>query len=247
MSKLRPTTAMVLAAGLGTRLRPLTETCPKPLVPVQGVPMIFRTLQAVAACGVDRAVVNTHHFAARLQQDIETAQRSGMFGSLEILFSHEPDLLETAGGIKHALPLLGSGPLLVVNSDAVWDDTKAPLLTPLLEAWQHQPPYAQALLTLVNTAQTQSFQPQGDFLLEEDGTLTRDGDRSSFGHIYAGAHVTETAKIASLGLEKFSLNLVWEAMRAEHGLKGWVYHGPWCEIGTPAGLDRANALMQPVA
>lgn len=243
MSKVLPTTAMVLAAGLGTRLRPLTETCPKPLIPVNGMPMIFRTLQAVAASGVQRAVVNTHHFAARLQAEVIAAQQQGLFGKLAVVFSPEEVLLETGGGIKHALPLLGEGPVLVVNSDAVWDETKAPLLQPLLQAWAHQPPHAQALLAVVSTARTQAFQPQGDFLLEEDGTLNRDGERSTFGHIYAGAHVTETEKIAALGLDKFSLNLVWEAMRAEHSLKGWVYEAPWCEMGTHEGLERAAQLL----
>ncbi|MCA3243698.1 MAG: nucleotidyltransferase family protein [Alphaproteobacteria bacterium] len=243
MSKALPTTAMVLAAGLGTRLRPLTESCPKPLIPVQGMPMIFRTLQAVARSGVQRAVVNTHHFGARLQAEVSAAQHQGRFGPLHVMFSPEPVLLETGGGIKHALPLLGEGPLLVVNSDAVWDEARAPLLQPLLQAWVHQPPHAQALLALVSTARTQAFQPQGDFLLEEDGTLNRDGERSSFGHIYAGAHVTETEKIAAFGLDKFSLNLVWEAMRAEHGLKGWVYDAPWCEMGTHEGLARATHLL----
>jgi MurNAc alpha-1-phosphate uridylyltransferase len=243
MSKPMPTTAMVLAAGLGTRLRPLTETCPKPLIPVQGVPMIFRTLQAVAGSGVRRAVINTHHYAERLQAELTAARGQGQFGTLEIIFSHEPTLLETGGGIKHALPLLGEGPILVLNSDAVWDEARTPLLAPLLAAWQHQPPHAQALLALVSTQRTQAFQPHGDFLLEEDGTLNRDGDREHFGHIYAGVHVTETPKINALGLEKFSLNLVWEAMRAEHGLKGWVYEAPWCEMGTPAGLARAQQLL----
>jgi MurNAc alpha-1-phosphate uridylyltransferase len=243
MSKIAPTTAMVLAAGLGTRLRPLTETKPKPLIPVCGVPMIFRALQAVAGAGIVRAVVNTHHFAEMLQREILTAQRSGLFGNLEIIFSHEAELLETGGGIKHALPLLGEGPILVVNSDAVWAETKAPLLPNLLAAWAHQPPHAQALLALVSTSRTQAFQPQGDFLLEEDGTLNRDGDRATFGHIYAGAHMTETEKIAALGLPKFSLNMVWEAMRAEHGLKGWVYEAPWCEMGTLDGLRRAEELL----
>jgi MurNAc alpha-1-phosphate uridylyltransferase len=243
MSKAAPTTAMVLAAGMGTRLRPLTETKPKPLIPVRDVPMIFRALQAVAGAGIKRAVVNTHHFAEMLQTEILRAQRGELFGNLEIIFSHEAVLLETGGGIKHALPRLGEGPILVVNSDAVWDEKNAPLLAPLCAAWAHQPPHAQALLAVVSTARTQAFQPQGDFLLEEDGTLNRDGDRATFGHIYAGAHITETEKIAALGLEKFSLNMVWEAMRAEHGLKGWVYNAPWCEMGTLDGLWRAEELL----
>ncbi len=246
MSKPAPRVAMILAAGLGTRLRPITESCPKPLVAVGGVPMIFRALQAVEAAGVARAVVNTHHFAERLTAEVTLAQQQGKFGKLEIVFSHEPELLETGGGIKHALPLLGTGPVLVINSDAVWPESQIPLLAPLCAAWEHQPPHAQALLALVSTARTQAFQPSGDFLLEEDGTLNRDGDRADFDYIYAGAHITETEKLAAFGLPKFSLNLVWEAMRAEHGLKGWVYPGPWCEMGTLAGLKRAEELLASV-
>ena len=238
-----PTVAMVLAAGLGTRLRPLTETCPKPLIEVAGEPVIFRTLQAIANLGLARAVINTHHFAEMMQARLIEAQRDSLFGSMELAFSHEPELLETGGGVKQALPLLGSGPVLVVNSDAVWDDAKAPLLPGLMAAWEVQVPHTQALLAVVSTHRTQAFMPRGDFLLEEDGNLNRDGERESFGHIYAGAHITLTEKIAAFGMTKFSLNLIWEAMRAEHGLKGWDYDAPWVEMGTMAGLERAKLLL----
>jgi MurNAc alpha-1-phosphate uridylyltransferase len=242
--KTRPTAAMILAAGLGTRLRPLTETCPKPLIEVAGEPMIFRLLRAVVVSGVGRVVINTHHFAERLEAEVKAAAAAGKFGAIEIIFSYEPVLLETGGGLKHALPVLGAEPVLVLNSDAVWDDVTKPLLAPLIEAWAHQPAHTQALLAVVPVARTQAFQPQGDFLLEEGGTLNRDGARESFGHVYAGAHVTDVAKIGAFGMEKFSLNLIWEAMRTEHGLKGFEYDAPWCEMGTPAGLERAHTLLR---
>lgn len=241
--KQKPTAVMVLAAGLGTRLRPLTETCPKPLIEVNGQPMVFRILQTLARNGLQRAVVNTHHFAERMEAEILAAQAQGMFGELEILFSREDELLETGGGLKKALPMLQSETVMVVNSDAIWDDVKAPLIAPLMDAWQHQPNHAQALLAVVPTTRTQAFQPQGDFLLEEGGTLNRDGERDTFGHVYAGVHITEVEKIAAFGMAKFSLNLIWEAMRAEHGLRGFAYDAPWCEMGTMAGLERARALL----
>lgn len=238
-----PTTAMVLAAGLGTRLRPITETCPKPMVPVGGVPMIFRILQTLADNGIKRAVVNTHHFAEMMEAEILAAKLRGMFGDMDVLFSREVELLETGGGLKAALPLLQAETVLVVNSDAIWDDAKAPLVAPLMEAWGHQPEHAQALLAVVPVARTQAFQPQGDFLLEEGGTLNRDGERDTFGHVYAGVHITEVEKIGAFGMSKFSLNLIWEAMRAEHGLRGFVYDAPWCEMGTIQGLERAKSLL----
>jgi MurNAc alpha-1-phosphate uridylyltransferase len=242
--KQNSTAAMVLAAGLGTRLRPLTETCPKPLIEVAGVPMVFRIIKTLTDAGLKKIVINTHHFAERMETEILGAQRKGMFGDAEIVFSREAELLETGGGLKAALPLLQNETVLVVNSDAIWDDTKTPLIVPLMEAWAHQPEHVQALLAVVPTGRTQAFQPQGDFLLEEGGTLNRDGERATFGHIYAGVHITQVEKIAAFGMSKFSLNLIWEAMRAEHGLRGFVYDAPWCEMGTLAGLERACMLLE---
>jgi N-acetyl-alpha-D-muramate 1-phosphate uridylyltransferase len=241
--KTQPTAAMILAAGMGTRLRPLTETCPKPMIEVGGQPMVFRIIKTLVAKGFKSIVINTHHFADMMEAKIKAAQQQGQFGVVHIVFSREAELLETGGGLKAALPLLATEPVLVVNSDAIWDDARTPLIAPLMQAWANQPEHTQALLAVVPTARTQAFQPQGDFLLEEGGTLNRDGERATFGHIYAGVHITEVEKIAAFGMAKFSLNLIWEAMRAEHGLKGFAYDAPWCEMGTLAGLERARALL----
>lgn len=232
------TTAMVLAAGMGSRLKPLTDEMPKPLINVGGVPVIIRTLRFLKAAGIVRVVINTHYMAPMMKEVIGAQAPAG----LKIQFSHEEELLETGGGLKKALPLLGSEPFLVVNSDAVWREDETPMLRGLMQAFDAKK--HDALLAVVSTKWTKEFQPLGDFKFDKrSGKLSRKGERATWNVVYAGVHVTHPAFIDAEPAGKFSLNRVWDSAREEGRLHGYLYDAPWVEMGTHLGLLRARELV----
>lgn len=241
---------MVLAAGKGSRLRPLTDTTPKPLVNVAGKPVLLRTLDALHAAGIQRVVINVHH----LGQMIETAVKAHAVGMSrkeggyfkEIHFSVEDTLLETGGGVKKALPLLGESPFLVVNSDAVWnEDTMTggrPLLKPLMAAFN--PKAHDALLAVVPQARAERRVDHGDFFYNPlNNVLTRPDDFALRNVMYAGIHVTTPALVMSEAAEAFSLNVVWDNVIGKNRLHGWVYDARWIEMDTLEGLEKLRAVM----
>lgn len=231
-------TAMVLAAGFGTRLRPLTDNMPKPLVNVGGKPIILRTLHMLAEAGIERVVINTHYLAPMLEMAVKAGAPAGM----AVHFSYEPELLETGGGIKKALPLLGEAPFLVVNSDAVWLDDVKPLLKPLMKAFDAEK--HDVLLAVVPTTETKDFQPMGDFKLDKKSKkLGRKGKRETWDVVYSGVHITKPGVIMHEASDKFSLNVVWEAVREAGRMHGFLYNGRWREIGSHQGLELARALV----
>lgn len=232
------TTAMVLAAGMGSRLRPLTDTMPKPLINVGGVPVIIRTLNMLAEAGITRVVINTHYLAHMLETSVRGAIPDGM----TVHFSYEETLLETGGGIKRALPLLGDEPFLVVNSDAVWLDDAKPLLKPLMAAFDAEK--HDVLMCVVPVSETKDFQPLGDFVFDPDTkVLSRKGPRESWNVVFAGVHVTKPGVVMREVAEAFSLNVVWEEIRERGRMHGWLYEGEWREIGSHQGLELARALV----
>ena len=235
-------TAMVLAAGVGSRLKPLTDSMPKPLVNVGGRPIILRTLQMLADAGIERVVINTHYFAPMLETAVKAAIPVGM----TVHFSYEDELLETGGGIKKALPLLGDDPFLTVNSDAVWLDGMKPMLKPLMAAFdtaKHD-----VLLAVVPTTETHEFQPLGDFKFTKKtgakaGLLSRTGTRESWNVVYAGVSISKPGLFMNIPEVKFSQNIIWMDLAAAKRLHGWVYGGRWREIGSHHGLELARALV----
>lgn len=238
MSGERITSAMLLAAGMGSRLKPLTDEMPKPLINVGGVPVIIRTLRFLKKAGIERVVINTHYMAPMLRKAVETQAPAG----LKILFSHEDELLETGGGLKKALPLLGNGPFLVVNSDAVWLEDVEPLLRPIMQAFDRKK--HDALLAVVPKKRTKDFQPQGDFKFDKrSGKLSRKGERSTWNVVYAGVHVTHPLFVDAEPAGKFSLNRIWDSAREEGRLHGFLYDAPWVEMGTHLGLHKARELV----
>ncbi|HEU0223660.1 MAG TPA: nucleotidyltransferase family protein [Paracoccaceae bacterium] len=227
--------AMIFTAGFGTRMGRLTFDRPKPLLEVAGRALIDHALDRVAAAGIPRAVLNLHY-----RGDLIRAHLSGR-DRPELQFSEEqPEILETGGGLKAALPLLGKGPVLTLNPDAVW--AGADPLAALRTAWE--PGRMEALLCLVPREAALGHPGRGDFFLAPDGRLSRRGAASNAPYVYAGAQILGTERIRDHPATIFSLNRVWDGMLAEGRLFGIVHRGAWVDVGTSEGLGLAEALMR---
>lgn len=232
-----PTRAMVLAAGLGTRMRPLTETTPKPLLALHGRSLLDRALDALAAAGVEQAVVNAHWLADQIAAAI--AGRAAP----RCLLQREEVLLETGGGVARALPHLGPGPFLVVNGDSVWLDGPTPALRRLAAAFD--PAQMDGLLLLVRSAQVEGEVGRGDFLMDPLGALRRPREREVAPYVFAGVQIlAPTAFAGAPESGPFSLNRIYDRAIARGRLYGLVHDGVWFHLSTPADLDRAEAAMR---
>jgi MurNAc alpha-1-phosphate uridylyltransferase len=231
-----PTTAMVLAAGLGTRMRPLTNDRPKALVEVAGRALIDHMLDRLAEAGVKRAVVNVHWFADRLEAHL--AQRTS---GPEIVISDERrELLETGGGLKKARKLLGDDPVFVANIDSVWID-RGDALAELADLWD--PERMDTALLLAQREQSIGFEGAGDVFLGDDGRLSFRGDAPSAPYAYMGVHITKPQVVDNQPKGPFSLTRVWRPMAAEGRLYGACLNGFWMHVGDPASRGAAERKL----
>lgn len=221
-----PKAVMLFAAGFGTRMRPLTDGTPKPLLEVTGEPLLDHALALVDQAGMERIVVNTHYLGGQIAQHLEKRP--------EIAISQEaPDILETGGGLKHALPMLGAGPVFTLNTDAVW--TGANPVTALRAAWD--PDRMDALLMLVAQENARGH-AGGDFLVASDGQLSRGP-----GAIYTGVQILKTEMLADIPDKAFSLNLLWNQMLDRKRLYGIFHDGMWCDVGRPESIALAESML----
>jgi MurNAc alpha-1-phosphate uridylyltransferase len=225
---------MVLAAGLGTRMRPITDRIPKPLVPVAGKPLIDHAIDRLAEAGVKRVVVNIHHKADMLARHLETRRTPS------ITLSREDELLETGGGILKALPLLDDM-FYVVNSDVLWLDGKTAALRRLARAWD--PARLDAVLLLQRTTTALGYEGPGDFFLDPLGVLRRRREREVAPHLFAGVQILHRRLFDGRPPGKFSLNPLWDRAIAAGRLAAIVHDGEWYHIGTPAGLALAEERL----
>jgi MurNAc alpha-1-phosphate uridylyltransferase len=226
---------MVLAAGFGTRMGALTRSCPKPLLSVAGRALIDHALDAAAAAGVRRAVVNLHYLGGQIRAHL--AGRTAP----EILFSDEqPQILDTGGGVRQALPLLGLGAFFALNSDALFAGRNP--LGLLAGAWQ--PGRMDALLLLVPMAQARAYSRAGDFFLDAEGrTPRRRGAAASAPLVFSGAQILAPGALERAPDGPFSLNLVWDRLIAEGRLAAITYPDGWVDVGTPEGLAEAERAL----
>jgi len=236
--KVAPKVAMVLAAGLGTRMRPLTDDRPKALVEVGGKALIDHMLDRLAAAGVETAVVNVHYFADRLEAHL--IQRAATHPLPHIVISDErPQALETGGGVKHALPLLGENPIWVANIDSVWiEDTSA--IEAVARAWN--PATMDVCLMLASTTESLGFHDTGDVFL--DGDVVRfKGSGETAPLVYVGVHITKPQVVADGPDGPFSLTPIWKALAAEGRVHGVAPNGVWMHVGDPEARDIAEARL----
>jgi len=230
-----PSKAMVLAAGLGTRMRPLTEKTPKPLIEVGGKKLLDWGLDSLERAGVAEAIVNIHHLPDRMRAHL--AKRTAP----HIVISDETErLLESGGGIVKALPLLGPGPFLVLNADTFWVEDGAPNLSGLALAWDGA--RMDILLMLAEMDKATGHSGRSDFLLGADGRLVRSGGDPA-GLIYAGAAIVHPRIFAGAKAEPHSLNRYFDLTAAEGRLFGWRMRGRWITVGTPEAIPAAEAAV----
>jgi len=230
-------TAMVLAAGHGTRMRPLTNDRAKAMVEVDGRPLIDHMLDRLAEAGIERAVVNIHAHADHLEAHLK-ARTTGP----EIIISDErTELLETGGGMVKALPLLGDGPVLACNIDAIWQEDEASIITSLLERWNAD--IMDDLLLLAPIERTLGYHGKGDFLFAHDGRLERRGERDSAPYVYAGVQITKLGRLAKEPIEPFSRNRIWNQTLEAGTIYGHPLSGFWMHVGDPQARDEAEARL----
>jgi N-acetyl-alpha-D-muramate 1-phosphate uridylyltransferase len=231
-----PTTAFVLAAGLGTRMRPLTDTLPKPLVQLAGRAMIDHVLDRLAAAGIRKAVVNVHYLADKIEAHLKSR------ASPEILISDEREnLLETGGGVVRALPLIGDTPFVIHNSDSVWIEGASSNILRLLDTWD--PARMDSLMLLAPTATSLGYDGRGDFNIAADGCLTRRTASNVAPYVFAGVSVIHPCMFENEAERPFSLNRVWDRAIASGRLYGLVLNGQWMHVGTPQALADANRAI----
>jgi MurNAc alpha-1-phosphate uridylyltransferase len=231
--------AMVLAAGQGERMRPLTLHMPKPLVPLAGRPLIDHVLDRLAASGVKTAIVNVHYLPEQLEAHL--AARQGM--QPEILVSDERGvLLDTGGGAKKALALLGHGPFFIHNADSVWSEGATPALARMLRLWD--PAAMDCLLLLAPVTTSIGYHAKGDFSMSPDGRLTRRKNRVPVPFAFAGVSLCDERLFNDAPEGAFSLNLLWDRALATGRLYGVRLDGRWMHVGTPEALALAEASFE---
>jgi N-acetyl-alpha-D-muramate 1-phosphate uridylyltransferase len=227
-------TAMVLAAGFGTRMRPITDHTPKPLIPLAGRALIDHGIDRLVAAGVRRVVINTHYKAPMIAEHI--AERH----DIEIVLSHEETLLDTGGGIKHALKHLGEA-FYVVNADVFWLNARTPALIRLARAWDGN--RLDALLLVQRTTTATGYDGIGDFVVDPLGHVRRRGEREVVPHLFAGIEVLSQRFFDGSPDGVFSLNTLWNKAIAAGRLEALIHDGEWFHVGTPQGLAISEARL----
>jgi N-acetyl-alpha-D-muramate 1-phosphate uridylyltransferase len=229
--------AFVLAAGLGTRMRPLTEHRPKPLVAVAGRPLLDHVLDRIAAAGIGEAVINVHYLADAIALHLRDRHRP------RIAISDERDLLlDTGGGVAKAMPLLGAAPFLIHNSDSIWIEGATPNLQRLADAMDEGT--MDALLLLAERATSRGYDGRGDFHLEADGRLRRVAKGETADLVFAGVSIGTSRLMRDAPSGPFSLNRVWDRAIAEGRLFGIRLTGTWMHVGDPVALAAAQELIE---
>ena len=232
-----PEAAMVLAAGLGKRMRPLTATRPKPLIEVAGRTLLDRALDHLQTAGVGRAVVNAHYFADQIAAHLAPG-RPG----LSIALSDEREaLLETGGGIAKALPLLDSDPFYVLNSDNLWIDGSVDALHLMAQRWDAAA--MDALLLLVPLARATGYEGRGDFHMDPAGVIRVRGEQRIAPYVFSGVQIVARGLFDGEPVERFSMWRVWDRALAAGRLYGVVHQGLWFHVGTPHAVTETEALL----
>ena len=229
-----PEMAMVMAAGFGTRMRPLTLKLPKPLIEVHGKALIDHTLDLLAASGIKEVVVNSHYLAELLEEHLRQRKATP-----RIIISREETLLETGGGIKKSLSLLGDSPFFSLNSDVICIDGREPLLKRLWDAWDDS--RMDALLLLHKVSEAIGYDGKGDFFLQDDGTLRRRLADETAPYVFTGLQIISPRLFDDSPDGAFSLNVLYNKNLPRIG--AIINDGAWLHVGDIAGLKQAEIWL----
>ncbi len=237
INRTKITTAMTLAAGFGKRMRPLTDDKPKPMVELDGRPMIDHVLARLAKAGIQRTIVNLHYKGDVLENHLKARTQSP-----EILFSSERDaILDTGGGIKRALPLLGDQPFVLHNSDSVWIETGPDNIARLMAAYD--PDKMDCLLLMAPTKTSLGYDGAGDFFIEADGRLRRRGKDEISPNVFTGVSIQHPRLFKDCPDGAFSINILWDRAIAKGRVYGIPFEGLWMHVGTPQSLSHAEEAL----
>ncbi len=232
-----PLSAMVMAAGLGKRMRPLTATRPKPLIDVAGRSLLDRALDGVAAAGVGHAVVNAHYFADQIEAAVKARRTPAHID----VSDERRQLLETGGGIVNALPLLHGDNFYTINADNMWIDGPVDSLRLMAARWN--PDQMDALLLLVPLARAHGYEGRGDFHMDGMGRLTPRAGRKLAPFVYSGVQIVSRALFAGEPLEPFNMWRAWDKALARGRMFGISHPGRWFHVGTPASIGETEVLL----
>ena len=232
--------AMVLAAGKGMRMRPLTDRVPKPLVEVDHRSLLDRLLDRLEAAGIGRAVVNVHHLADQIEARLARRKAEGL-GPVTVVSDERDALLETGGGVARALPLLGEGPFLICNADTLWRQGFADPIRDLVRGFD--PERMDALLLVAPTATAIGLEGLGDFLMDPDGRLTRRPESRVAPFVYAGCAVMKPGSFHDLPPGAFSLNILWDRAIEAGRLFGLRLDGQFLHVGTIPAIAEAELAL----
>ncbi len=228
--------AMVLAAGLGQRMRPITDTLPKPLVAIGGKAMLDHALDRLAEAGIEEAVVNVHHLADKVEAHLVGRTRP------RITISDERgELLETGGGVKKALPLLGTDPIFSVNSDSLWSEWGVSNIAEMAAAWDAE--RMDMLMLLAKREESVGFNGAGDFFRDGEGRLTRRGTAQTAPYVYAGVAISKPELYVHMPDGSFSLNRMFDFAIGRGRLFGHVLQGSWLHVDRPEAIAPAEAAF----
>jgi MurNAc alpha-1-phosphate uridylyltransferase len=233
-------TAMLMAAGLGKRMRPLTATRPKPLVRVAGQPLIDHALDRIEAAGIGRVVVNVHYLADTVKAHLQARERK-RGGMCYVVSDERERLLETGGGLMKAAPLLGEKPFLCANSDNIWLDGPQDSITLLADRWDDD--RMDALLLLVPHARAHCHRGMGDFHMDANGLLSRRRPGRVAPFVFTGVQILSPRLLVDPPDEVFSTNVFWNRAIAAGRAYGMSHQGLWFDVGTPAALPVVEAVI----
>jgi len=231
-----PERAMILAAGFGTRMRPITETLPKPLIKVGGRTLLDHTLDRLDDEGVKTVIINVHHLGQMIEDHLKRRKSPG------IVFSRESEILETGGGIAKALPELGEQPFLVVNADVMWLNGPHSALQRMADAWDDA--RMDGLLLLHSTVDAYGYAGMGDFNVDPAGVLSPRPERELSPFLFTGIQILHPRLFKDAPEGRFKLNVLYSRAMEERRLYGVIHDGEWFHVGTPEGLADAETYMQ---
>jgi MurNAc alpha-1-phosphate uridylyltransferase len=224
---------MILAAGLGTRMRPLTDTMPKPLISVAGKSMLERAFEHLKTAKVTNIVVNTHYLSSLIVEHVKELHS-------QTLISYEDILLETGGGINKALPLLGNDPFFVLNGDSIWTGTTS--LTYMEKRWEGD--QMDALLLIIPREKAHGYEGLGDFFMDSNGRLSRPKGGQSAPYVYIGAQLLSPHHFQNVPYGPFSINFLWDRALNDGRLYGHIHEGEWFHISTPQDLAKYEPMIE---